>query len=183
MVGLSRQTACVVDLVRKPRCCCQQLRIKARILLTQCSTAFNDDCLSFLNQTFKDWESFATRHKTNDSRIYFLCIKSGIMKYDVHLVSLNRQFEPHKALHYTTSSNIQKFYVLPGEWVPMFLMMSATNSHFFLGCIMLLDFIMMTYFVLRSTSCIFKYFLGKFFLSPGLYHGSGIWAPGFHSWG
>lgn len=102
MVGLSRQTACFVDLVRKPRCYCQQLRIKAKILLTQCSTSSNDDSLSFLNQTFKDWKSFVTRHKTNDSHIYFLFIKSGIMKYDVHFDPPNGRFEPHKALRYTT---------------------------------------------------------------------------------
>jgi len=61
--------------------------------------------------------------------------------------------------------------------------MPATNSRFFLRYIMWLDFIMMMYCLLRGTSCILKYFLGKFFLSPGLYYGSGIWAPDFHSWG
>jgi len=132
-VGLSRQTACFVDLVRKPRCCCQQLRIKARILLTPCSTSFSDDCLSFLNQTFKEWKSFATRHKTNDSHIYFLCIKSWIMKYDVHFVSLNGQFEPHNSLHYLSPVPTFKnsIFCLQSEFLWFLLCLQQTAVFFY----------------------------------------------------
>jgi hypothetical protein len=56
-------------------------------------------CL-FLDKTLRTGNNLVTKPKRNESRhVYFLCIKSGIMKYGDHFVSIKIQFESHKVLH------------------------------------------------------------------------------------